>query len=168
MRQISTFTLGGTFLGLDILLVKEVYRGGVVTPVPDAPKQIRGLMNLRGKVVTVLDLNICLQRKKKKNDHENYLLILKTEREIKNYLKSGLLANIELAEDIAGFLINQMDDVIEVDQEEIMPPPPNFAKIEKDLVEGIIKKDEKLIILLDISRILNRVMKSGEKEIYDE
>ena len=61
-RQIATFVLGKTLLGLDILLVKEVYRSVSITPIPDAPEHIRGLMNLRGRVVTVMDLNTCLGR----------------------------------------------------------------------------------------------------------
>lgn len=157
-RQISTFVLGDTLLGVDILLVKEVYRKVSITPIPDAPEHIRGLLNLRGRVVTVMDLHVCLNRQSQNQLGENYLLILKTDDEIKGYQKQGELMNISLGEDIAGFLIDQMDDVIEVESDEILPPPPNLEYIEKELVEGVIKKGETLVILLDVTAILNNVL----------
>ena len=161
-RQIATFVLGSTHLGLDILLVKEVYRGVSITPIPDAPDHIRGLMNLRGRVVTVMDLNTCLSRQSSEKESENYLLILKTDGEIKGYQKKGDLAEVSLGEDIAGFLIDQMDDVIEVEPSEILPPPLNLQEVEGDLVEGIIKKEDRLVILLDITAVLQSVMKVME------
>jgi len=163
-RQIATFVLGKTLLGLDILLVKEVYRGVSTTPIPDAPEQIRGLMNLRGRVVTVMDLNTCLNRQTSEKGTENYLLILKTDEEIKGYQKKGDLAGISLGDDIAGFLIDQMDDVIEVETGEILPSPPNLEEVEAKLVEGIIKKGDLLVILLDITAVLESVMKVMKDE----
>lgn len=157
-RQISTFVLGDTLLGVDILLVKEVYRSVSITPIPDAPSHIRGLMNLRGRVVTVMDLDVCLNRPTDHQKKEHYLLILKTDDEIKGYQKQGELPGVSLGEDIASFLIDKMDDVIEVEDEEILPPPPNLEEIEGELVEGVIKKGETLVIVLDITSILDNVI----------
>lgn len=157
-RQISTFILGDTLLGVDILLVKEVYRSVSITPIPDAPDHIRGLMNLRGRVVTVMDLDVCLNRPPDTQKKEHYLLILKTDDEIKGYQKQGALAGVSLGDDIASFLIDKMDDVIEVETSEILPPPPNLEEVEGDLVEGVIKKGESLVILLDITSILDSVI----------
>jgi purine-binding chemotaxis protein CheW len=163
-RQISTFVLGNTLLGLDILLVKEVYRSVSITPIPDAPDHIRGLLNLRGRVVTVMDLDICLRRQNKIKKEENYLLILKTDDEIKGYQKKGNLVGVSLGDDIAGFLIDQMDDVIEIEADEVVPPPPNLEEVEGELVEGIIKKGNRLVILLDITKVLESVMAVMESE----
>lgn len=162
-RQIATFILGDAQFGLDILLVKEVYRSVAMTPIPDAPDQIRGLMNLRGRVVTVMDLNTCLNRPSKGKNEEQYLLILKTDEEVKSYKKKGQLSSITLGEDIAGFPIDQMDDVIEVEPDEILPPPPNLMEVSSDLVEGIVKKGDRLVILLDITTVLESVMKVMEE-----
>ena len=87
------------------------------------------------------------------------VLILKTDEEIKGYQKKGNLTGTSLGEDIAGFLINQMDDVIEVESDEILPKPSNLKEVEGDLVEGIVKKGDRLVILLDITAVLASVMK---------
>ncbi len=59
---------------------------------------------------------------------------------------------------IALFLIDQMDDVIEVEKGEILPPPPNLEEVAGELVEGIVRKENRLVILLDITAVLEGVM----------
>ncbi|OQY13333.1 MAG: hypothetical protein B6I31_01370 [Desulfobacteraceae bacterium 4572_19] len=157
-RQISTFILGDTILGVDILLVKEVYRNIELTPIPDAPAHLRGLMNLRGRVVTVIDLNVCMNRPEIDSTDENRLLILKTDDEIAQYQKHGLMEDAKLGEDIVGFLIDRMDDVINVETKNIVPPPPNLESIEEELIEGVIKLGGKLVILLDVTALLEKIM----------
>jgi len=158
-RQIATFLLGDTLLGVDILLIKEVYRHMTISPIPDAPPHLRGLMNLRGRVVTVIDLNICLNRSSISDINNGRLLIFKTQDEIINYKHKGELSeNVNLGEDIFGFLIDKMDDVLTVEDNEIFPQPPNIADIEENLITGVIKQGERLVILLDVSAVLERVM----------
>lgn len=157
-RQIATFILGDTVLGVDILLIKEVYRNIELTPIPDAPLTLRGLMNLRGRVVTVIDLNVCMNRPQVKSTDENRLLILKTDEEILQYQKHGVMEDIKLGDDIVGFLIDRMHDVINVKTEHIVPPPPNLESVEEELIEGVIKLGNNLVILLDVTTLLEKVM----------
>jgi purine-binding chemotaxis protein CheW len=157
--QIATFLLGDLILGINILLVKEVYRGIDITPIPDAPPHLRGLMNLRGRVVTVFDLNVCLGRPSVEDITDSRLLILKTDDEISTSRNINRVENVKLGEDIVGFLIDHMDDVIETEEHDILLPPPNLDSVEEELIEGVIKRGEKLVILLNVSAILERVMK---------
>ncbi len=159
-RQIASFKLGDTTLGVDILLMKEVYRSTVLTPIPDAPEHLRGLMNLRGRVVTIIDLNVCLNRPASRNIDDSCLLILKTGEEIISYQNQGCLMKTSMGEDIVGLLIDRMDDVLEVEEEQILPPPPNLDTVEEEMIEGVIKR-EKLVILLNITSVLERVMSSA-------
>ncbi len=159
-NQIANFMLGDTTLGVDILLVKEVHSKLSLTPIPDAPKQIRGLMNLRGKVVTVVDLNVCLNRPPAESTERNRLLILKTDEEIIPYQLEGKLEKAKLGDDIVGFLIDRMDDILEVDDGDILPPPPNMETVEEGMIEGVIKHGNELILLLDVTGILNEVLAS--------
>ncbi len=161
--QITTFRLGKTLLGLDILLIKEVYRNISLTPIPDSPDHLRGLMNLRGKVVTVIDLSICLNRPPLQNVNHGRLLILKTDDELMVYQNKGLLTHISVGEDIVGFLIDRMDDVLEVEASDILPPPANMENTEEGLVEGIIKNGEDLVVLLNVSAVLNKVIAAVEQ-----
>jgi len=160
-RQIATFLLGSTLLGVDILLVKEIYRYKAISPIPDAPTHLRGLMNLRGRVVTVIDLSVCLNRPAATNIDDCRLLILKTQEEIRNYINKGLLEDASLGEDIVGFLIDQMDDVLTIENEAILPPPPNLVDIDEALVRGVIKQGEQLVILLDVTAVLGLVMNAA-------
>jgi len=162
-RQIATFVLGETLLGVDILLVKEVYRHATLSPIPSAPKYLRGLMNLRGRVVTVIDLNVCLNRSEICDPEKGRLLIMKTQEEIAGY-KEGYLAGVRLGEDIVGFLIDRMDDVLTVSDEDILPPPPNIVDIDEGLIEGVIRQGEHLVILLRVTAVLDVVMNASNEE----
>lgn len=162
-RQITTFILGDIRIGIDILLVREVYRHMSVTPVPDSPPYLNGLMNLRGRVVTVIDLNVCLSRPATKHLGSNRLLVMKTDKEIEKYKSAGLLENISIGDDIVGFLIDQMDDVISIDDSEIFPAPSHLDQVEAALIQGVIKQGEELIILLDVPLVLEKIMEACER-----
>jgi len=161
-RQITTFILGEIRLGIDILLVREVYRHMSITPVPDSPPHLSGLMNLRGRVVTVIDLNVCLSRPATKNLETNRLLVMKTDKEIEKYKSAGLLKNISIGDDMVGFLIDGMDDVISIDDSEIFPAPSHLDQVEAALIQGVIKQGEELIILLDVPLVLEKIMEACE------
>lgn len=166
-KQIATFQLGDTLLGVNILLVKEIYRQMGFSDIPNAPDHLIGLMNLRGRVVTVIDLNVCLNRPRSENIENGRLLIFKTQEEILGYMGSGLLDYLYLGEDIFGFLIDRMDDVVTVEDEEILPPPPNITDIEEDLIKGVIKQGDRLVILIDVPAVLERVMAGSVESAED-
>jgi len=157
-RQIATFILGSTCLGVDILLIKEVYRHMSITPVPASSSHIRGLMNLRGRVVTVIDLAVCLGRSASDHVEDNRLLVLKTNEEISKYQARGKLTDTDLGDDIVGLLIDRMDDVIEAQDSDIVPAPSNLAEVDNDLIRGVIKQKEALIIILNIPMLLEKIM----------
>lgn len=161
-RQITTFMLGDTRIGIDILLVREVYRHMSVTPVPDSPPHITGLMNLRGRVVTVIDLNVCLSRTATEDIESNRLLVMKTDKEIEKYKSKGFLKDISIGDDMVGFLIDRMDDVVSIDDSEIFPAPPHLDEVAEALIEGVIKQGEELIILLDVPSVLQKTMEACE------
>jgi len=141
-RQITIFKVGETLLGLDILTVKEIHRHMELTPIPGAPKHLSGLMNLRGRIVTVVELSVCLHLEE--NDGEKILLILKTDSEIRQYQQRGLLTDVSLGEDIVGLLINSMEDVLDVEDEDILPTPPNIGSVDRQLIQGVIKLEKEI------------------------
>jgi len=155
-RQITIFKVGETLLGLDILTVKEIHRHMELTPIPGAPKHLSGLMNLRGRVVTVVELSVCLHLDE--NDREKILLILKTDSEIRQYQQQGLLSDLTLGEDIVGFLIDSMEDVLDIEDEDILPTPPNIGSVDRQLIQGVIKLEKELVLILDINTLLERII----------
>lgn len=158
IRQIAAFHLDAALLGIDILLVREINRHPHISPVPGAPPHLLGLMNLRGRVVTVIDLNVCLGRNASRREDTAPLLILKTQEEIGRYQTAGRLPEGEVGEDIVGFVIDRMADVVAVEEEKILPPPANIGDIEGALIRGVIREENRLIILLDVPAVLERVM----------
>ena len=126
-----------------------------VTPVPGAPQQVRGLMNLRGKVVTVIDLAVCLGHTPRQTIDDCQLLILKTNEEIGGMQN---MENCNLGFDLVGFVINRMGDVISIEEEEILPKPANLDVVEEALIAGVINRNEQLVIVLEVPAVLARVM----------
>jgi len=106
----------------------------------------------------VIDLNVCLNRPATQNIDTSRLLVLKTDKEIEKYKTSGLMKNIFLGDDIVGLLIDQMDDVITIQDSKIFPAPPNLDEVEETLIEGVIKQEEQLIIILDVNAVLEKIM----------
>ncbi len=166
-RQIATFRMGETRMGVDILLVKEIYRRMRVHPVPGAPPQLLGLMNLRGRVVSVVDLAACFQRSGVASDR-GQLLIFKTEGELGKFVRDGRLPEraTRLGEDIVGLLIDEMDDVMTVSPDAVLPPPPNLGGLDDQLIGGVIRTEAELVVLIDAPAVLDRVVRAMDR--FDE
>lgn len=163
-RQIATFRMGETRMGVDILLVKEVYRRMRISPVPGAPPQLAGLMNLRGRVVSVVDLAACFHRAGV-SPERGQLLIFKTAPDLKPHVRAGRLEErrARLGEDIVGLLIDGMDDVMDVPDGGVLPPPPNLGDLDEGLIEGVVKTEDELVVLVDAPALLDRVMRAADR-----
>lgn len=156
-QQIATFLTGDTLLGLDIRVVKEIHRHIEPTPIPGAPEHMSGLMNLRGRVVTVIDLNISLNRGSVGASSSQKLLILKTNGEIQHYQLKGHLEDVELGDDIVGLVIDKMEDVLDIEEDDILNTPANLDTVDKELIEGVVKLKNRLVLILDINALLKRI-----------
>lgn len=163
-RQIATFRMGETRMGVDILLVKEVYRGMRMSPVPGAPPQLAGLMNLRGRVVSVVDLAACFRRAGV-SPEEGHLLIFKTAPDLAPFVRAGRLeaSRARLGDDIAGLLIDGMDEVMTVLSGGVLPPPSNLGDLDRSLIEGVVKTEDDLVLLIDVSALLDRVTRAADR-----
>jgi purine-binding chemotaxis protein CheW len=163
-RQIATFRMGETRMGVDILLVKEVYRRMRVSPVPGAPPQLVGLMNLRGRVVSVIDLAACFHRTGVSSD-QGQLLIFKTDGEAAPFRRDGRLPSDlgRMGEDIVGLLIDGMDDVMTLPAESVLPAPPNLAGLDENLIEGVVKTEAELVVLLSVPTLLEQVARALDR-----
>ena len=158
IKQIIKFKLNNIFLGIDVLLIREINRKIELTSVPTATDNIRGLMNLRGKIVTVIDLNVCLNESPTEITDESRLLIMKTDHEIKYYQNEGLLDKVQMGDDIVGFVIDTMGDVLDIDEDDILPTPPNLDMAGRELIDGVIKLEDNLIMLLYVTKTLEKVL----------
>lgn len=134
--ELVTFYVGDMLIGADIRHVDEINRQVDLTPVPQAPDDVRGVMNLRGDVVTVLDLRIVLGmgRTEIGKDSRNVIVNSNGER--------------------TGLLVDRVADVVTARRNEIYPPPANMSGLQARFVRGVYKLDHDLLTVLDIGEIL--------------
>jgi purine-binding chemotaxis protein CheW len=140
-RQYLTFTVGGEFFAIGILYIKEIIEYGQLTEVPRMPSFIRGVINLRGAVVPVLDLKACLGKSTSEITRRSCIIIVEVDHEDEKH-------------DI-GILVDGVSAVLEIPATDIEPAPSFGARIRADYIAGMAKVDGKFVILLNISAVLS-------------
>lgn len=136
-KQFCTFYLGDLFFGIDVLKVQEIIRYQEMTPVPLAPTVIRGLINLRGQVVTAMDLRLRLGLEERPADELPMNVIIRTE------------------EDTMSFLVDQIGDVVEPEEEAFESPPETLDGALRKLINGVYKLDGQLLLVIDADRTMD-------------
>ena len=141
LQQYLTFLLGGEMYGLAILNVKEIIEYGSLTEIPMMPAFIRGVINLRGAVVPVVDLLARFGGKQTEVGRRTCIVIVEME-------------NDEGRQDI-GVVVDAVSEVLEIADGDIEPPPAFGARIRTDFINGMGKVAGKFVILLNIQRVLS-------------
>ncbi|MBW7900869.1 MAG: purine-binding chemotaxis protein CheW [Rhodocyclaceae bacterium] len=140
-QQYLTFTLGGEMFAVAILNVKEIIEYGTVTEIPMMPPFIRGVINLRGAVVPVIDLSCRFGGKTTQVARRTCIVIIE--------LNEG-----DAKHDI-GVMVDAVSEVLEIAPSEIEPAPAFGAKIRTDFISGMGKVNGKFVIILSIDRVLS-------------
>ncbi|EXJ14947.1 chemotaxis protein CheW [Imhoffiella purpurea] len=138
--QYLTFTVAGQMFGIGILAIKEIIQYGAVSSVPMMPDFIRGVINLRGAVVPVVDLSARFHGRAAEAGRRSCIVIVEMNEE-------GSVQDV-------GILVDSVSAVLEISPEEIEPPPAFGAGIKSDFIRGMGKVDGRFVILLDVSRVL--------------
>lgn len=153
-RQFITFYLDQCLFGIDILLVREINRNLEITPVDLAPSYVRGLLNLRGQIVTVVDLGVRLELGARDIKESATCIILKTNMELdRSHAKDEV--GDSTSQDLVGLLVDKIGDVVTVDSSVIEPPPTHSHGVSGHFLSGVIKLDEQLLVTLKTSKILS-------------
>jgi purine-binding chemotaxis protein CheW len=137
MLQLVTFKLAGQKYAVDILKVQEINNIKEITTIPNAPAFLEGAINLRGKVIPVLNLG-----KKFSFDHT----------EINDLAKIVIM---DIRGVIMGIIVDSVSDVLRIPRDLVEPPPPVSSNISTKFISGIAKLDEELVILLDMDKLLD-------------
>jgi purine-binding chemotaxis protein CheW len=132
-----SFTLGNEHYGVDILKVQEIRGYDSVTRVPDAPDYIKGVINLRGTIVPVIDLRLKLRLDEARYDAFTVMIVL----------------NVE--DRVVGIVVDSVSDVIPLTGDQIRPTPEFGAAVDTRVISGIGTHDDKMLILLDIETLLD-------------
>ncbi|EMJ86317.1 chemotaxis protein CheW [Leptospira meyeri] len=138
--QYLTFLISEELFGLGILYIKEIIEFESVTHVPMMPEYIPGVINLRGNVVPVIDLNMRFYRRKTETNRKTCIII--TEIKLENEIID------------VGLLVDAVNEVVDITPESIEEPPSFGSKIRLDFIQGLGKLESKFVIILKVNQIL--------------
>ena len=136
--QVVGLRVGKEHFGVPIELVHEIVRIMEITSVPDAPDFIEGVINLRGKIIPVIDLRKRFGETKITSGKKNRILVA------------------EIMDKIVGLVVDAASEVVKIPPADIEPPPNVFGESEVNYVTGVGKLANKLIILVDLGKIMQR------------
>lgn len=142
-RQVLTFTLGAEEYGVEILKVQEIKGYAAPTPIPNTPPHVKGVINLRGTIVPIIDLR------------------RKFGMEAVEYNQFTVIVVVQVRGKITGFIVDAVSDVLNLQTDDIQPTPQFDDKCDAHFISGLAKVGEKIIILLDIEK----VAASGEQAV---
>jgi purine-binding chemotaxis protein CheW len=136
--HIVGFRIGKETFGVPIALVHEIVRVPDITAVPDAPDYIEGVINLRGKIVSIIDLRKRFGEKEITSTRKNRILVA------------------EVQKKMVGLVVDSASEVLKVPEGDVDPPPNVFEEGELNYVTGVGKLNGRLIILIDLTKILQK------------
>ena len=133
-RQYCTFCLAGHYFGVDVLKVQEVIRYQEMTRVPLAPAVVSGLINLRGQIVTAIDLRRRLDMDDRPTGQLPVNVVIRTD------------------DGAVSLLVDEIGDVVEVSESLFERPPETLKGTARDLIRGAYKLEDRLLLILDTER----------------
>ncbi|MCL0035242.1 chemotaxis protein CheW [Thermodesulfovibrionales bacterium] len=136
--QLVTFTLDKEEYAVDILKVQEINRMTEITRVPNSPPQMEGVINLRGKVIPVINLRKRFGLTPKDNDEHSRIMVMDIQ---------GITI---------GFVMDSVSEVLRVPSSIVEPTPPMATNISTEFIKGIAKMEERLIIILDMDKLIGK------------
>jgi purine-binding chemotaxis protein CheW len=138
----STFHVGGLYFGVDVLQVQEVLRYHEMTPVPLAPSVVEGLINLRGQIVTAIDMRRRLKLDPRPEGQNPVNMVIRAE------------------DGAVSLLVDSIGDVVQVEAATHESPPSTMNPLHRELVTAVYKLDGKLLLALDTAKALKIDAKS--------
>jgi purine-binding chemotaxis protein CheW len=136
-NQFLTFNLGEELYGVDILRVQEIKGYTAVTKIPNTPPHIKGVLNLRGTIVPIVELRT------------------KFGMPTIDYTAFTVIIVVVVRDKVMGLVVDAVSDVLNIDKKDIQSPPQFGVKVDVSFLNGIGKSGDKLVALLDIDRMLS-------------
>ena len=133
-RQFSTFVVDGYLFGVPVIHVQEVIRYQEMTSVPLSPRTVGGLINLRGQIVMAIDLRSRLEFGPRPDGELPMNVVIKTD------------------DGAVSLLVDHIGDVVEIDEDRFETPPDTLQGVARDLIDGVYKLDDGLLLSLDVER----------------
>jgi len=135
LLQLVSFVVGSEEFAVPILAVHEINRMMEITRVPQSPPFVEGVINLRGKIIPVVDLRKRFGMMASEQTSEHRIVV------------------VEVAKRVIGFTVDRVNEVLRIPTSIVEPPPPMIAGIDSEYIESVGKLDDRLLILLDLNRL---------------
>ncbi|QJU57453.1 chemotaxis protein CheW [Sphingomonas sp. AP4-R1] len=139
IRQIITFQIGEQFLGVDILAIREIRAWSPTTLLPQVPEHVRGVVNLRGTVLPVIDLSARL----------GWGLIEPTARHV--------IIVVQIGDQLHGLIVDAVNDIVSLPEEGLQPAPNVNEERAADFLEGLAPVDDKMVMVLSLGQLATEV-----------
>lgn len=134
--QLVSFRLAQEEYGIEITKVQEIILMGEITRIPQTPPYIKGLINLRSTVIPIVDLRLRFGLSQEAPTDETRIMV------------------VNVRGKTIGIIVDAVSEVLRIAQDQIAPPPPTVAGLGRDYLTGLVKLQNRLLILLDIDKIL--------------
>jgi len=136
--QLVVFNIGGEEFGVEIMNVQEIIRITNITKIPQAPHYVRGIINLRGKIVVVINLHDIMGTDSKEQDEDTRIIV------------------VEMGDNVVGFIVDSATEVLRLPKNSVEPAPAIIAnRVNTEYVRGVGKIEDRLLILLNLQKILS-------------
>lgn len=149
LLQLVSFNIGQEEFGVDILKVQEINRMINVTHVPNSPHYVDGVINLRGKVIPIIDLRTRLGLERKVHDKDTRIIV------------------VELEGKTVGFVVDAVSEVLRIPRNITEPPPVLASGVDSSYITAVGKLEDRLLILLDLDKVLTTNEKQQLEDISD-
>jgi len=137
LLQLVTFTISNEEFGLDILKVQEIIRTMEITRVPRAPNFVEGIINLRGKVIPIIDLRRRFGLESKPHDSQTRIIV------------------VEINMMVVGFVVDSVSEVLRIQSNTVEAPPAVVSGVDSEYISGVGKLEDRLLILIDLNKLLS-------------
>jgi len=134
--QYLTFTLGAEEYGFEILKVQEIKGYSAITPIPNTPNYVKGVMNLRGSIIPIVDLRAKLAMAEAAYNQFTVIIV------------------VRVGTKTVGVVVDAVSDVLNIPLKDIQPTPDFGSQVDARFISGLAKAGERLVVLLDIEKVL--------------
>jgi purine-binding chemotaxis protein CheW len=140
--SLVTFKISKELYGIDIMDVQEIIRIAEVTPIPNSPAFVDGIITLRGEIIPIVDLS------------KRFSLEKMTFTEDEELLRGIIVINVN--DMTIGIIIDQVNRVLSINSAQIQPPPQMISGIGSEYIQGVVKLEEILLIMLNIKKLFSK------------
>jgi purine-binding chemotaxis protein CheW len=135
--QLVSFKIGNEEFGVNILNVQEINKMTQITKVPNAPEFVEGVINLRGRVIPVINLRTRLKLEKKESDKDTRIIV------------------VDIEKNTVGFIVDGVSEVLRIPVSITEAPPEIVAGVDSEFIKSVGKLEDRLLILIDLDKILS-------------